>query len=65
MAIAFTVPKGIRGQQRPKKVSLQAQVIRANGTREPVKTVAYWHRNPLRRLLFWCALKTGRNTGVW
>ena len=31
---------------------LEAQITRADGTVEPVKIVAYWHRNPLKRLMF-------------
>jgi hypothetical protein len=29
---------------------LEAVVIRKDGTREELGTVAYWHRNPLKRL---------------
>jgi hypothetical protein len=29
---------------------LQAVIIRADGRREQLGTIAYWHRNPLRRL---------------
>lgn len=32
--------------------SIEAVVIRADGTRENLGTVAYWHRNPLRRALW-------------
>lgn len=35
--------------QPVKQVSLEATVIRADGRVEPLGTVAYWHRNPLRR----------------
>lgn len=31
---------------------LEAQITRADGTVEPVKIVAYWNRNPLKRLYF-------------
>jgi hypothetical protein len=34
-----------------KMVSVEARVIRADGTVEDLGTVAYWHRNPLRRLI--------------
>lgn len=34
-----------------KSVQLEAVVIRADGTREDLGVVSYWHRNPLRRLL--------------
>jgi hypothetical protein len=33
----------------PQSVSLEAVVIRADGTREPQGQIAYWHRNPLKR----------------
>lgn len=33
-----------------REASIDAVVIRADGTREELGTVAYWHRNPLRRL---------------
>lgn len=35
---------------KPREQSIAAVVIRADGTREDLGTVAYWHRNPLRRL---------------
>ena len=39
-----------RGQA--KSIEIEAVVIRADGTREVLGTVAYWHRNPLRRLAY-------------
>jgi hypothetical protein len=36
--------------EQVKSVSLEAVVIRADGTREDLGTIAYWHKNPLRRL---------------
>ena len=30
-------------------VSVEARVIRADGTVEDLGRIAYWHRNPLRR----------------
>jgi hypothetical protein len=33
---------------------LEATIIRADGTREELGTVAYWHKNPLRR--WWARL---------
>ena len=30
---------------------LEAQITRADGTVEPVKIVAYWHRNPWKRFI--------------
>lgn len=35
-----------------KAVSVEATVIRADGSCEPHGAVAYWHRNPLKRLLW-------------
>lgn len=35
-----------------REASLSVRVIRADGTVEEIGTVAYWHRNPLRRLLW-------------
>lgn len=35
-----------------KSISVEAVIIRANGDVEPLGTVAYWHRNPLKRLAF-------------
>lgn len=32
------------------EASISAVVIRADGTREDLGTISYWHRNPLRRL---------------
>lgn len=36
---------------------LEAEVIRADGSREELGIVSYWHKNPLNRL--WYAI-TGR-----
>lgn len=33
-----------------KQASVEAVIIRADGTREDLGTVSFWHRNPLRRL---------------
>jgi hypothetical protein len=32
------------------QVTVEARVIRADGTVQELGTVAYWHRNPLKRL---------------
>lgn len=34
------------------EMSVEAVVIRADGRREPLGTIAYWHENPLRRLVW-------------
>lgn len=44
---------GVTGMDVPgdaREVSFEAVIIRADGTREELGTVAYWHKNPLRRL---------------
>lgn len=35
-----------------REAQIEITVIRADGTREELGTVSYWHKNPLRRL-FW------------
>jgi len=35
-----------------KSSEVQAVIIRADGTREELGTIAYWHRNPFKRLWF-------------
>lgn len=40
----------IRARSRPREMIIDAIVIRADGSREDLGRVAYWHRNPLRRL---------------
>lgn len=35
-----------------KESSIEAVIIRADGTREELGVVSYWHRNPLRRWLW-------------
>lgn len=42
-----------------KAASVEATIIRADGTVEHLGRVAYYHRNPLRRLL-WRLSKEGR-----
>ena len=39
----------------PVSIQLDAVVIRADGTREELGTIAYWHRNPLKRM--WHSIK--------
>jgi hypothetical protein len=34
------------------EASISAVVIRADGTREDLGTVSYWHKNLLRRLIW-------------
>ena len=37
---------------QPTSVSVEARVIRRDGTVEELGTLAYWHRNPIRRALW-------------
>ncbi len=39
------------------EATIEAKVIRANGTVEDLGVISYWHRNPLRRL--WWRLTHG------
>ncbi len=34
------------------EATIEAVVIRADGTRENLGEVSYWHRNPLKRLVW-------------
>lgn len=45
-----------------KSLQMEAVVIRADGSREDLGTVAYYHRNPLRRLA-WRLTQKGRQRG--
>lgn len=44
------------------EVEVEALILRADGTLERLGRVAYWHRNPLRRL-FWRIKKGIRGNG--
>jgi hypothetical protein len=37
-------------QAHVKSVELEVTIVRADGTVEELGSVAYWHKNPLRRL---------------
>jgi hypothetical protein len=41
----------LHGKSPVKQMTLEAVVIRADGTREDLGRIAYWHKNPLRRFL--------------
>lgn len=43
-------PDGIAATAQAKEASIEAVIIRADGTREDLGVVSYWHRNPLKRL---------------
>lgn len=36
--------------EKAREASIEATIIRADGSIERLGTVSYWHRNPLRRL---------------
>ena len=40
----------VRGEAR--KASIEAVITRADGRIERLGTIAYWHKNPLKRLWF-------------
>jgi hypothetical protein len=35
-----------------REATIEAVVIRANGDREELGVVSYWHKNPVRRILW-------------
>lgn len=45
----MTIDKKSLAKGKFKEVEIEAVVIRADGTREELGAVSYWHRNPLRR----------------
>lgn len=40
------------GKSSPKEIKMEAVIIRADGTREVLGTIGYWHKNPIKRLIF-------------
>jgi hypothetical protein len=38
---------------RARQITIEAVVTRADGTVENLGLVAYYHQNPLRRLMWW------------
>lgn len=52
----------LHGEGNLKEVSIEAVVIRADGTREDLGRVSYWNRNPLKRAVN--RLKEKRNGNV-
>lgn len=42
----------IDARNQAQEIAMEAVVIRADGTRENLGTIAYWHRNPLKRWSF-------------
>ena len=43
---------GSQAQSNLKSVEIQAVKILADGTQVPLGTISYWHRNPIKRLIF-------------
>ena len=43
---------GITSQSKLVSAEVEAVKILADGTRVPLGTIAYWHRNPLKRLFY-------------
>lgn len=37
--------------RQPTSITVERQITRADGTVEPKEVVAYWHKNPVMRLL--------------
>lgn len=35
-----------------KEIEFQITIIRADGTKEELGTVAYWHKNPIKRIIW-------------
>lgn len=42
----------VKVREDVKEAQIQAVIIRANGDREDLGTIAYYHKNPLKRLQF-------------
>ena len=49
-----------QGNLKPKRAELVAVVVRADGSREELGTISYYHRNPLRRLAWWLLQRFGK-----
>ena len=44
------ITTGAVAKQKMKQATIEIVVLRANGQREELGIVSYWHRNPLKRL---------------
>ena len=42
----------ITSEGKVKQMELSARIVRADGTIEELGTIQYWHKNPLKRLLW-------------
>jgi hypothetical protein len=54
----------VTSKSKVKRATLDVVVIRADGTREPLGVVSYYHRNPIYRLAFALRLLTRRLYGT-
>ena len=43
----------LSGKGKLVEITWEATVIREDGTKEELGVVSYWHKNPLRRLVYW------------
>lgn len=55
----------MKANERVTQAVIGAVVIRADGTREDLGAVSYYHRNPLRRLRFRLLKRLGRRVEVF
>ena len=44
-----------------REVSMSARIVRADGSIEELGTIAYWHRNPFKRIAWRIRRLFGRN----
>lgn len=44
----------LSGKSPFKEITIEAVVIRADGTKEDLGVISYWHKNRLKRLLKYC-----------
>lgn len=47
--------ESVTGTSKVREASIQAVIIRKDGSREDLGVVSYWHRNPFKRL--WWTIK--------
>ena len=43
-----------------KSAQIDAVIIRADGTADPLGTIAYYHRNPIKQFMYWLKKKLKR-----
>ena len=42
----------IASDAKVKQMEISARIVRADGSIEELRTIQYWHKNPLKRLLW-------------